>query len=234
MKRDTSLSPRVENARSQRQSVLPIQFSLEEIRSHFDEGMEAVKAQFDVTNRLCECDLEICKTIWRSQVVLAEGLLDFYIHEISKFAMCRMLCGDWEKSEKYPNFMVPMSKVEDAIKAEDSNDWFFEYINERFSREVFLSQESMKDQLNLIGIGFSETMRRLVPQHSDKDASEKGKTIVRELFERRNEIAHQNDRRHADAEQNDITKEFVVNYIGKVESIVDAIYNIADEKNRLR
>ena len=51
------------------------------------------------------------------------------------------------------------------------------------------------------------------------------------LFQRRNEIAHQNDRSHASAEQTDISKDFVEDYIEKIQSIVDAIQKIAEEKD---
>lgn len=55
--------------------------------------------------------------------------------------------------------------------------------------------------------------------------------MVTELFQRRNEIAHQSDRSHASAEQKDITREYVEDYIGKIELIVNAIENIAVEKD---
>ena len=51
-----------------------------------------------------------------------------------------------------------MGKVEEALSAAESKDWFFSYLNDRFSRDVFLSQESMREQLNLIGIEFVATM----------------------------------------------------------------------------
>ena len=51
------------------------------------------------------------------------------------------------------------------------------------------------------------------------------------MFQRRNEIAHQNDRSHASAQQNDITKEFVEDYISKIELIMNAIQDIAAEKD---
>lgn len=73
---------------------------------------------------------------------------------MSKYCLFQMFIGQWEKSEKYNNFMVPMVKVENAINAKDSGEWFFEYLNSRFSRDVFMAAESMKEQLNLIGIGF--------------------------------------------------------------------------------
>lgn len=168
--------------------------------------------------------------IWRSQVVLAEGLLDFYIHEMSKYCLFRMFTGAWEASAKYASFMVPMKKVEEALSTTESKDWFFSYLNDRFGRDVFLSCESMRDQLNLIGIGFGDTMKKAFPHPKEETSQKDGAKIITDLFQRRNAIAHQNDRSHASAEQNDITKEFVEDYISKVETIVNAIHSLAEEK----
>lgn len=227
MRRDLSLSPRVEEKRELKVIELPIQFSLKEIKEHFEESFNEVKAQYTVADLLNKNGNENDgKTIWRSQVVLAEGLLDFFIHEISKFCLFKMFTGQWTKSEKYYRFMVPMSKVEDAINTVNSKDCFFEYLNDRFSRDVFLSHESMKDQLNLIGIDFSKTMERAFSKES-KDPVKYGKQVVIDLFQRRNDIARQNDRSHASAKKQDITKEFVEKYITNIELIVNAIYDIA-------
>ena len=227
MRRDLSLSPRVEEKRELKVIELPVQFSLKEIKEHFEESLNEVKAQYPVADLLNKNGNENDgKTIWRSQVVLAEGLLDFFIHEMSKFCLFKMFTGQWTKSEKYYRFMVPMSKVEDAINTVNSKDWFFEYLNDRFSRDVFLSHESMKDQLNLIGIDFSKTMERAFSKES-KDPIKYGKKVVIDLFQRRNDIAHQNDRSHASAKKQDITKEFVEKYITNIELIVNAIYDIA-------
>ena len=227
MRRDLSLSPRVEEKRELKVIELPVQFSLKEIKEHFEESLNEVKAQYPVADLLNENGNENDgKTIWRSQVVLAEGLLDFFIHEMSKFCLFKMFTGQWSKSEKYYRFMVSMSKVEDAINTVNSIDWFFDYLNDRFSRDVFLSHESMKDQLNLIGIDFSKTMKRAFSKESD-DPLKHGKQVVIDLFQRRNDIAHQNDRSHASAKKQDITKEFVETYITNIELIVNAIYDIA-------
>lgn len=168
--------------------------------------------------------------IWRSQIVLAEGLLDFYIHEMSKFCLFRMFTGQWDKTDKYSVFQVPMSRVEEAISAAESRDWFFDYLNSRFSRDVFLSVESMRDQLNLIGIGFVPVLVKAFPKSKDEESKKYGTQVVKDLFQRRNDIAHQNDRSHASAEQTDITKEYVEDYIEKIEKLVGAIQTIAVEK----
>lgn len=228
--RDISLTPRVEDARDAHPVLAAIQFSLSKIKQHFTGSMDEVKAQFAVADELNAGENEIaCRMVWRSQVVLAEGLLDFYIHEISKYCLVRMLSGTWPKTEKYKSFQIPMEKVENAIAALESYDWFFEYLNKRFSRDVFLSCESMRDQLNLIGIPFNQTMEKAFPNVNKQESIRIGKETIAMLFQRRNEIAHQNDRSHASAEQTDITKEFVEDYISKIESIVNAIQEIAEK-----
>ena len=230
-KRDLSLSPRKENQREAQPIVPPVQFSLIEIKQHFIDSLASVKAQFEVADSLAtKANMDGCKTIWRSQVVLAEGLLDFYIHEMSTYCLFRMFTGQWDKSEKYKLFMVPMDKVEEAISVTESKEWFFEYLNDRFSRDVFISKESMVDQLNLIGIGFTPVMVKAFPSEKEDTSRKQGAKIVEELFHRRNAIAHQNDRSHASAVQNDITKELVCDYITKIEAIVDAIQTMAEEK----
>ena len=125
--------------------------------------------------------------------------------------------------------MVPMGRVEEAISAVESKEWFFSYLNNRFSRDVFISYESMHDQLNLIGIPFNSVMVKAFPAQNEELSRKAGKRTVEELFKRRNEIAHQNDRDHASAIQNDITRDFVNDYILKIEAIVNAIDSLAVE-----
>lgn len=230
--RDLSLAERVEDVRDLRRIVMPLHFATAEIQDHFYDSMDSIKKQYLVADDLLKSGNETgCKIIWRSQVVLAEGLLDFYIHEMSKYCLFQMFCGNWEKSEKYLSFMIPMSKVEEAILATESNEWFFEYLNNRFSRDVFLSVESMREQLNLIGVNFVAVMEKAFPRDKQETSKKDGSKIIQELFKRRNEIAHQNDRSHASAEQTDISKAFVEKYIANIECIVNSIQSIVEEKD---
>ncbi len=233
LKRESSFAERKIGIRDAKPVAIPVQFSLDEIRKYFEDSLNAIKKQYTVADSLYNSgDNEGCKIIWRSQVVLSEGLLDFYIHEMSKYCLFRMFTEEWESSEKYATFMVPMGKVKEALSS-NSKEWFFSYLNDRFGRDVFLSKESMKDQLNLIGIGFSNTMELAFPQSKEKKSKDTGAQIVAELFKRRNAIAHQNDRDHGSSKQNDITKEYVKDYISKVESIVNAIHSLAEGKNHI-
>nr|DAW95124.1 MAG TPA: hypothetical protein [Bacteriophage sp.] len=229
--RNTTLTPRAENTRNSRTIDFPKQFNLSEIKQHFTDSMNEVKEQFNVADNLNkDGNIIACKMVWRSQIVLSESLLDFYIHEMSKYCIVRMFLGSWNKSEQYNNFLIPMSKIEDITQSEETADWLFEYLNHRFSHEVFLSPDKMKDQLNLIGIEFGKVMVKAFPKESEEESIKTGKKTILNLFKRRNEIAHQNDRCHFDATQADITKDYVEDFIMKIELIVDSIHNIAEEK----
>ena len=232
--RNLNLAKRMENTRKAGRIEPPVHFSLDEIYHHFLDSMAEIKAQSDIADRLSESGRKKdSKTILRAQIVISEGLLDFYLHEISKFCLFRMFTGEWKKSEKYMNIMVPMSKVEQGVMSRNSSEWFFEYLNEKLSRDVYLSSESMKDQLNMIGIGFQEVMEKAFPCEKKEASVARGKQIISEMFRRRNAIAHQNDRSHASAVQNDITKNFVEEYMHNIETVVGTIQHIASSKDHI-
>lgn len=90
MARNLDLAARTENIREQRPA--PTQFDLDQIKAHFDESISAVEKQYEISDELfSEGKLDEAKTILRSQIVLAEGVLDFLIHEISKYGLYHMI-----------------------------------------------------------------------------------------------------------------------------------------------
>lgn len=234
--KDLDLHSRIEGVREPQLPLVPIQFSLEEIQQHFVQTLCSIDNEYAIADNLLSAGKnEEAKTIWRSQIVFLEGLLDFYIHEISKYGLYCMFCGKWGKSEKYTSIRIPMSVVEAALVNDESKKYFFDYLNECFSRQVFLAAESMRDQLNLIGIGFGEAMHKAFLKSTSNESQQYGARIVEELYKRRNLIAHQNDRDHASAKQNSITKEFVEEAGKNIVAIVNAIHAIAlvkDEFNK--
>ena len=109
--RNISLTPRAEDTRDAYPVLMSIQFSLFEIKQHFTGSMDEIKAQFAVADGLKADENQIaCKMVWRSQVVLAEGLLDFYIHEISKYCLVRMFTGAWPKQRSINLFRFPWKR----------------------------------------------------------------------------------------------------------------------------
>jgi len=231
--RNLNLRERVEDSREVRVVLTPVHFSIDEIEKHFYESFESVKNQFDSADDLMEKGKESqCKMIWRAQIVFAEGLLDFLIHEVSKFCLFQMFSGNWEKTEKYLNISVPMRAVEEGLNQNIINDWFFCFLNEKFSNEVYLSAVSMQDQLNLVGVGFDNLTKNLFSNLKQENAIKEGKKLIKELFERRNLIVHQNDRDHKTAIQSDISKDFVSQYLNNVELIAKTIIDIVKNKDK--
>ncbi len=228
--RNISLTPRMEEVREPF-IIAPIQFELDQIKGHFDESLDSIKKQFLVAEELMDSGKEDeGKNIYRSQVVFLEGILDFYLHEMSKYCLYKMFTGEWGKSAQYKKLMIPIMDVEKALDAPEYKTWFFQYLNQRFSRDVMLSVESMRDQLNLIGISWAAVLTAAYPADSQSDSIKRGKDIIQRLFDRRNVIAHQNDRSHESAVQNHITRKYVEECFYNVECLVIAIHTIASEK----
>ncbi|MBQ7364366.1 MAG: hypothetical protein IJW46_02070 [Clostridia bacterium] len=97
---------------------------------------------------------------------------------------------------------------------------------------LYLSAESMKNQMNLLGLFFEPVMEKAFPKPSTPDPLyREGKKVVKELFERRNQIAHQTDRKHNDATPNAISKEYVEQCFADVSAIANSIQTIAIEKS---
>lgn len=229
-KRDLSLTSRVEGVRDPLPSCV-VHFELTEIKSHFDQSLLEIQNQFNIADELHTAGkVEDCKNIWRSQVVFLEGILDFYLHELSKYALFKMFIGEWPQSEKFASLQIPMVEVEHAIESSESKEWFFEYLSKRFSHDVFLSPDAMNDQLNLIGIGFNNVMKIAYPKSTEQQSRKYGRKVVQDLFDRRNVIAHQVDRTHESAERNDIDRAFVEKCISDIVLIVTTIHSLAEDK----
>lgn len=228
MKKDLHLRPRFEGTRDA--ISVPTMFDLAEIKAHFDDSLTSIEKQYLVYDSL----IENGKTsegdnILRSIFVFAEGILDFYLHEISKYCLYEMFVGNWNRSQKYSNLKVPILQVEDALNTPESKEWFFGFVNNFLSDKVLLSAEAMRDQLNLIGIPFQEVMCALFPNCKQQDAINNGKLMIQALFARRNKIVHQDDRSHESAEKDNISKDFVENSLQQIKSIVNTIHNLACE-----
>ncbi len=233
MLRDLELLPRVEEQRNKKDVNIPIiEFDLNEIKSHFDDNIKNIEKNFEIVDKMASNnEVEKSKNILRSQIVFLESALDFYLHEISKYAMIKIFKDEWPKTDRYKNLKVEMRLVEDAINNPESYEWLLNYINERNKREVYISLESMKDQLNLLGIEFNNVIDTAFSnKYNNEGQLLNGKQVIKDLFNRRNEIAHQSDRSHYNAKQNEITKSYVLESIEYVKNVVLTIHNIASSK----
>ncbi len=202
-----------------------IKFELDEIMQHFTETIQAINAQFDVADELLESGkITDGENIWRAQIIFLASALDFYMHELTKYGLCEIYNENWARTDKYDNLQVNMKVIEVALKSGEDIDWFLEYINGYYRTVTMVSYESVRDQLNLLGIKLELVADGAFYQRGGTEKTkDKLKRRLNELFGRRNIIAHQTDRAHADAQVNTITKEIVQKFICDIEKIVGSI-----------
>lgn len=229
--RNLGLAARNENIRDKFHTEV-IRFELDQILQHFTETIQAINAQFDVADELIESGKMIeGENIWRAQVVFLASALDFYMHELTKYGLCEIYNENWGRTDKYDNLQVNMKVIELALKSGEDIDWFLEYINGYYRTITMVSYESVRDQLNLLGIDLKWVADGAFYQRGGtENTKDKLKRRLNELFSRRNIIAHQSDRAHTDAQVKNITKDIVQYFIYDVQKIVSSIDAAAKNK----
>lgn len=229
--RNFDLKPRQEAIREKISPAI-VKFQLNEIEEHFDENLQYIRSQFDIADELFQNGREEeARNIWSSQIVFLESAFDFYLHELTKFGLSEMFAGNWDKTKKYNNLSVRMSIVDRALNAREDSGWFLEFVNEFYKEITLVSYESVKDQMNLLGLDLQKVADTVF---YERDSVIKTKYKLREVLEmlycRRNVIAHQSGRRHSDAQREEITKDLVGKFIEDIEKIVREIHKLAKQK----
>lgn len=85
--------------------------------------------------------------------------------------------------------------------------------------------------MNLLGLNLQEVADAVFYERdSSVKTKDKLERCLKQLYHRRNVIAHQSGRRHADAQREEITKDMVEQYINDVEKIVGKIQGLARQK----
>ena len=225
---NSNLEPRKTNTREIKESPI-LRFELQEIKSHFDEDIEVLNEQLLIYDKLNKDGNTKCASlILNSLIVLLESAFDFYLHEITKFGVTKIFENTWKKTDKYKNIKISIELVEKAINGTASEDWFYGYINENYASTTMVSFESLKDQLNLIGLEWKKVANEcFYEKDSTTKPEDKLKYTINALYKRRNIVAHQSSRKHENAEHYEITKEMVTEFINNIKKIVDSIYNQA-------
>ena len=116
-----------------------------------------------------------------------------------------------------------MSTVEEGLKNPESTEWLFERLNTRFSAETYLHPEPLGKQLSLLGMKLDDICKKAFPKINGQTYI-KGQERLKALFNRRNQIAHQADRKHTNAQKEDIDQAFVKESIDWVIKFVEAIH----------
>ena len=231
MERSLELSTRKEDTRNK---VLPaiVRFELVEIKRHYDESISVVENMFSIAQGLQKAGNETqAENVWRAQVVFIVSAFDFFMHEITKFGLSKIFDGAWEETKKYSNISIRLDVLNKALKAGEDSDWFIEFVNEQFAKATMVSYADVKEQINLLGLDMQTLADdTFYQQGATEKTIDKLKRRLNGLFSKRNVIAHQSDRRHADAEIMEITEEAVHGYVEDVNKIVENIVKQINEK----
>lgn len=203
---DTDEIPRKIEIRDKKDTS-KISFEYSNIRKHLTDNISDVKNKFVIANSLEKENLYQAKEIWRSQIVFIDSTLDFYIHEVIKYGIIKMFNGEWPSTPKFENIKVSLKFAIDFAKTPENANFLLGEIDEINQKNCFMSYDNIKKQLNIIDI---------TPDTSKK-------AIIDEIYQRRNQIAHQSDRLPENPIKQDISQDLVYHYISEIESFISDI-----------
>ncbi len=230
--RNLELAPRPDPTRGKAPPLRAEIFELTEIKQHFDENIAAIRDQFSLADDLlAQHKEEHAKNVWRSQIMFLDSALDFYVHELSKYGILKIFNGEWGKTEKYKNLGLTMEVLEQGILHAEDQNWLADFLDRTLGKDTYMNYDSVKDQLNLVGIKVQDVADRAFYVRGSTDPTkEKMQRQLNLLFFRRNRIGHQADRESKNAQRSDIAKAEVEEFLDDVEKIVSAIHQCATEK----
>ena len=160
-----------------------------------------------------------------------DSALDFYMHEITKYGMKKMFDGQWERNDKYLDFKISLDALH-TISELNEKEFFNDIINKSISAETFMEFNSIKKQINMIGLDINVIARAAFYKNGDSTSPmNKMKEFLNTLYYRRNRIAHQSDRDPLTSVRSDIDVDFVKSNIDVVVKIVSAIDDEIEKKN---
>ena len=211
-KTSPDIRPRQQDTRNKK--VIKISTDLSKIQDDFDINIKNVENKFALTDALKNGNLSSAEDIWRSQIVFLDSTLDFYIHEITKYGMSKIINDEWETTYDFKKYKVSMEFAKTIINSPENLSLFLEEIDKINQRLCFMYSENIKQQLKLIGVSVSF--------NNDEVAT------INNLYKRRNEIAHQAD--CTNGTKNSITEADVKNFIDCVKKLQNKIQEAVKSK----
>lgn len=211
-KTSPDIRPRQQDTRNKK--VIKISTDLSKIQDDFDINIKNVENKFTLTDDLKNENLSSAEDIWRSQIVFLDSTLDFYIHEITKYGMSKIINDEWKTTPNFNRYKVSMKFVKTIINSPENLSLFLKEIDKINQRLCFMYSENIKQQLKLIGVSVSFT---------DDEVE-----TINNLYKRRNEIAHQAD--YTNGIKNSITEADVKNFIDCVKKLQNKIQEAVKSK----
>lgn len=196
-----------------------IVFDLQPILDRFNSNIADIKSHFQTADDLLSLQppkQTAAEDVWRSQIVFLDSALDFYIHEIVKYGIIKMFNGDWTESTDYKKMKVRLSFAVDLAQNPNSASKLLEEIDEMNKYSCFMGKK-IKDALRFINITYDLTSAEV---------------FLINLYNRRNQIAHQADHISGQQQKQSITKNYVEDFINKIDNfVVNNLHPVIVAKN---
>lgn len=217
MTRQRQPSPRRENSRQRLQRY--VYFTLDDIKRHADESFNIIE------NLPANDDTPEQQSILRMQLIMAESILDFYIHELCKYCITAIYKDELPENDKYKNLTIPITTLRQCLEANEREpediSWLLEAISDTQSRKCYMSFKALQEALGLCGIAPNEVWNAVF------GSSNEAERFLTDTYRKRNEIVHQASRSRASAEEHNITANEAREIVSKLCSLIATIHNLA-------
>lgn len=211
MSKAPDLKPRKVDTKEKR--VEKIQYDLDKIQEDFDKNIADTESKFEIADSLKAGKMASAEDIWRTQVVFLDSALDFYVHEITKFGITKILYDEWEETKEFANFRISMRFVKKLVQSPENINLFLGELERVTQRNCFMHYEQLTKQLELLGVKVN-----LLSYEQN----------INKLYKRRNEIAHQAD--ITNGKKNHINEDDVKSFISVVKSVQNEIHQVIKKK----
>lgn len=219
-KRVSDESPR----KIERKHKKPLRLSVDvnKVFKQYKENVENIEKKFDLYNELNgRGETEEANEILRSQIVFLDSAFDYFVHGIVVYGLKKILNSEWSKTNNFKKMQMSFDFVMKVIRTPEKNNLLIEeWLIPKVYRVPLMDYEAAKDHLELVGITYKNCD---FYNH---------KSIITNLYNRRNTIAHQADRDRSTGALQSISKNDVENFIRETNNVVECIKQLIIEKNK--
>lgn len=193
--------------------------------SAFEKNIQSIKILGEIhkyfLSQLHALDLS---EILRAQYVLIVSAFDCYIHDSVREGMIEIFEGAKASNDKYSDFKIPMSFVQNLISTNDEDarrQLISAAIKKITSTETYQAPAKVENALQLISL--NNIWSAISPEMSMSTTDIKRKLGL--IVNRRNKIAHEADTDSLTGEKTPIERDDIIDVLDFIEKLVKAIEN---------
>lgn len=228
------INSRIVSTKDQRSpSELKIE-DLENIQSRFDEAMQDIKGLSNIYTKLSSeenIDEETkpsLQELLRSQILLMESALDLYIHEVSKYGICKMFNNHphWHETQTFRDYKVSLGNLKDVYYGKRNARDMANMISNILQYSSYMKFDAIIEQLIMIGV--------ITQADSIPNDIEQFRPVITALSDRRNLIAHASDRDFKKdflGRKQEIEESEVIHFYDKLKEFVSVLQKYVINKN---